>query len=333
MRKRDKIVWFRGKWAHLYYTADGTRKRDSLGTTNREEAREILAEKERIEKLASMPVDPTIGQLWNRYRTDMAHLRSMETSEHLWKALAPTFASLRIDEITRPICRSYAKRRLAAGMSQSTASTELGRLRMIVSHAKKERLIADAPYIEVPAPGKPRDYYLTKADAKKFIQACVSPHVRLFCILAIATGARKEALLSLRWHQVDFIRNQVDLRGDSPGSRYKGRAIVPMNKELRSALHEAHAGALTPFVIEYGGAPIKDIKKAIQNTGKRCKMPKVTAHVFRHSCAVWMAEDRIPMAEIAQYLGHSNTRVTENTYARFSPDHLVGASEATIIGL
>mgnify|MGYP006423973977 CR=1 FL=1 len=34
------------------------------------------------------------------------------------------------------------------------------------------------------------------------------------------------------------------------------------------------------------------------------------------------------MSEISQYLGHSSTRETERTYARFSPDHLRGAAEA-----
>jgi len=34
------------------------------------------------------------------------------------------------------------------------------------------------------------------------------------------------------------------------------------------------------------------------------------------------------MEEIAQYLGHSNTKVTERVYARFSPDFLQSAASA-----
>jgi len=41
-----------------------------------------------------------------------------------------------------------------------------------------------------------------------------------------------------------------------------------------------------------------------------------------------MAEAGVSMSEISQYLGHSNTRVTESVYARYSPDYLKGAAKA-----
>jgi integrase len=41
-----------------------------------------------------------------------------------------------------------------------------------------------------------------------------------------------------------------------------------------------------------------------------------------------MAEDGVPFEEIAQYLGHSSTKVTFSVYARFSPTHLQRASKS-----
>jgi len=41
-----------------------------------------------------------------------------------------------------------------------------------------------------------------------------------------------------------------------------------------------------------------------------------------------MAESGVPMAEIAQYLGHSSESVTFRTYARFSPAYLKRAAAA-----
>jgi len=41
-----------------------------------------------------------------------------------------------------------------------------------------------------------------------------------------------------------------------------------------------------------------------------------------------MAEEGVPMPEISQFLGHSNTQVTEKVYARFSPDYLRRAAAA-----
>jgi integrase len=44
--------------------------------------------------------------------------------------------------------------------------------------------------------------------------------------------------------------------------------------------------------------------------------------LLRHTAAVLMAENGVPMSEISQYLGHNSTETTERVYARYSPDYL-----------
>lgn len=68
--------------------------------------------------------------------------------------------------------------------------------------------------------------------------------------------------------------------------------------------------------------PTPRISKA---AGRRAGVGNVSPKILRHSAAVRMAEDGVPMEEIAQYLGHRNVNVTRRIYARFSPDHNVGA--------
>ena len=41
-----------------------------------------------------------------------------------------------------------------------------------------------------------------------------------------------------------------------------------------------------------------------------------------------MAGAERPMSEIAQFIGHSNTTVTERVYARYSPDYLKKTASA-----
>jgi len=43
---------------------------------------------------------------------------------------------------------------------------------------------------------------------------------------------------------------------------------------------------------------------------------------------VWMAEDRVPMSEIAAFLGHRDSAVTSKVYARYNPDFLRGAARS-----
>ena len=100
-----------------------------------------------------------------------------------------------------------------------------------------------------------------------------------------------------------------------------------MNAQIRGVLVEAKSGAMSEFVVEYGSKQLLSIKKGFEAATKRAGV-KATPHSLRHSAAVWMAEDGIPMAVIAQFLGHSDSRITETTYARFSPQFLSNAAEA-----
>lgn len=67
---------------------------------------------------------------------------------------------------------------------------------------------------------------------------------------------------------------------------------------------------------------MKSIKKGFKAAADAAGLRNVSSHVLRHTVAVHMAEAGISMDEIAQYLGHTHTRITASTYARFRPEHL-----------
>ena len=91
---------------------------------------------------------------------------------------------------------------------------------------------------------------------------------------------------------------------------------------------EAKAGARTRFVIEWARQPVKKVRRGITAAAHRAGIVGVTPHVLRHTAAVWMAEAGRAMSEIAQYLGHADSRITERVYARYSPNHLRKAADA-----
>ena len=154
-----------------------------------------------------------------------------------------------------------------------------------------------------------------------------TPHVRLFIILALTTGARMSAILELTWSQIDMKRRVIDFNVPSQEQTNKRRAQVPINDRARAALEEAVRGALTDHVIEWNGQGLSNIKKAIRMAAKRSGVP-CSPHVFRHTAGVWMAEADVPLQKIARFLGHTSTRVTEKTYARYSPSFMRDAAAA-----
>jgi len=152
-------------------------------------------------------------------------------------------------------------------------------------------------------------------------------HVKLFIILAWCTAGRHSALLELTWSRVDFERRQVRLATEAVHGR-KGRATVYINDWLLGALQASYEARTSDYVIEWGGKPLKSIKRSFGEAASRARLPDVTPHVLRHSAAVAMVGAGISMEKVSQVLGHSNTRITERVYARFQPDHLKDAAKA-----
>jgi integrase len=323
-----RLIFYRGKWAVEYYE-NGKRRRHSLGTTERSDCQRAIAQFIAAHEASRRPDVITVGLFaWEGYRTALAGRPAAVTMGYEWKAVGLHYGHIRADSVTEADCNGYIKNRRAMGRSDGTIWTELGHLRSALKWAEKKQLIGKAPAIARPERPAPRDKRLTREQARTFLAACKQPHIKLFVILAVTTGARMGAILDLKWDRVDLDRREIRLDDPDRLRTNKRRADVPMNDTAFRGLSEAKEGATSPFVVEWGGHKVGSVKKALRGAGQRSGLPWVTAHVFRHSSASWMAEDGVRMAEIAQYLGHSDSRLTERIYARFSPNHLRRAAAA-----
>lgn len=321
-----RITRLKGEFCITWDGPDGVRRRYRLGTSDPKEAtRRAPARYAELTR----PRGTTVKSLWESYCLDKAGLAVLETMKHTWKAIEPRFGALEASEVSIAHCRAHIQERRAAkssknptGIKDGTIHTELGHLRMVLKWAEHNELISKAPHIERPAKPEPRDVHLTRGDVLKLADAAKVPHIRLAILLLIGTGARSTAALELTWDRVDFDRRMITLRNPFDRTRRKGRATVPMNGMLYEALQEAKKASLSPFVIEWAGSSVKSIKKGLKAAARAAKLDDVSPHVLRHSAAVWLAEGGHSMAEISQFLGHSNSRITERVYARFRPDHL-----------
>lgn len=335
-----RVVPCRGKFAVEWYDDSGKRQRRSLGTSDRgqieQEVQRVVAEVEREQR----PKTPTVEEIWNGYVQSIAHKPSARTALFQWKTMSKHLGSLSAEALTEDAVAKYTQMRRAQGRSDGTLANELGRLRTALKWGVRKGYITHAPYVPLPPQPPPRDKRLTREQARVFLDACRRPHAKLFVTLAIATGARMGALLDLKWEQIDLDASRIDLRGRRRVVEKKGRAVVPMNPWARTALLEAfkqrplnaEGNPASEYVITFAGQRINNIKQALIDAGKRCGLPWVTAHVFRHSAASWMAMDRVPMPEIARFLGHKNSRITEEVYAKFSPDYLQNAARSANLG-
>lgn len=302
----------------------GKRRRYQLAARSRKDAE---AEALDVYRAQTLPKGgPLVADIWAAYRLESEGKTIAANMEWSGRAILPFFGALRPDQIHVETCALYIKEREKMGRKSGTIRTELGHLRIALVWAEKRKVIDRAPYIKKPVKPMSRERWLTRDEMTRLVDATVEPHIRLAILLMISTAGRIGAILDLQWNRVDLDRNQINLRLPDDFRR-KGRAIVPINATLREELLFAREAALTDYVVEWGGRPVKSIRKGFSAAVERAGIDHATPHDLRRSAARLMAEAGISMSEIAQFLGHSNTATTFEVYARFSPEHLRGAAE------
>lgn len=306
----------------------GGRRRYQLGTNDLKEANRRAPAKYAE---YTRPVGKQVEELWNAYCREMAGRAVVGTMQHTWKAMKDRFGAMEADAISVLDCRAHvAERRRGkrnkdgklVPISDGTIHTELGHLRMVLKWAEKNQFIERAPAIERPTKPDPKESYLTRAEVRSLIDATRFDHIKTAIELLIGTAARIEAALQLEWDRVDFGRKIINLRNPFDRAKRKGRAVVPMNETLAARLKAAHDVAMTQFVVEWAGMPVKSIKRGLKAAGEKIGRPDISPHMLRHSAAVWLAEDGHSMESISQFLGHNDAKITARVYARFSPTHL-----------
>ncbi len=228
-------------------------------------------------------------------------------------------------------------------VTNGTVRRELVTLSAALNHAIKNGRLMTAPGIQKPPapPGKTR--FLTKEEIERLLTNCPEPHLRLFIALAINTGARKGALLDLKWDQMDFDNRIIYLNPEGRAQTAKRRAIVPMNNYLRDTLIKAKTEqkeyvleqieksgkemVLCEHVISFRNQPVFNVRTGFRRSCERAGIKGVTPHTLRHTAGTLMALAGIDLFLIAKVLGHSVQKTTE-LYAHFQPEYLRGAVNA-----
>jgi integrase len=323
-----KIVFLRGVWNAEWREPNGRRRRASLGTADRQEAMERLQALDAKLQAERKPAVIDVAYAWKGKRDSLGTRAAGSAMDSRGKALLPVLGHLRADLIPEEAIDAYIAKRRADGRNDGTIVGELKQLRASLAWAVNKGLIVRAPYIHTPRQPPPRDLRLTRDQAAGFLAAIELPHLRLFVVICLTTAARKQAVLDLTWDRVDLDHGVLHLHDPDRLQEGKTRPTVPINSTLAKALTEAQKAATIDHVIEWSGHRVGNIKESFRAAAAKAGLPWISPHVLRHSAASWMAESGVPMQEIAQYLGHSDSRITERVYARMSPLYLAGAAKA-----
>jgi integrase len=226
---------------------------------------------------AEPPPGATISAIIDAYLDDRrGHVEAFDRLELAATHIRRLVGNLRPDQLGR---RLYWDRRKVAGVKPATIIREGVTLRAALKLEYKNEWIDRIPDVAVPPKQPPRERFLSRAEAEKLLEACESPHIRLFVLVALHTAARKGAILDLTWDRVDFETNLVSFRLNGRAESKKRRSLVPINSVLRPALEEALAARTTDFVIEWNGKPVDNIRHPLKTPSAAPASPTAPATI------------------------------------------------------
>jgi integrase len=329
-----KLIWLKKRACYyITWTENGRSKQRSTGTQDKGEAEAIFTDFMHQRQKSSGPRDSG-AVLITDILADYAEERAprVKATDRILYALTPLidyWEGKVITEVTRQSCDDYLRWRDRA---PGTVRRELGVLTAAINHAFAERRITYPVPVELPPTPESKGRYLSKIEAAKLLKAALRStrarlHLPMFIVIAMHTGQRKEAILSLRWTQVDLDAGliQWNPEGREQTKKRRPRSRIP-SKLLPHLKRARERGCDLGFVIHRDGKRLHDIKKSFAQACKLAGLENVTPHTLRHTRATWGMQAGNNSWELAGFLGMSEATLLR-VYGHHHPDFQVTAAE------
>jgi integrase len=134
------------------------------------------------------------------------------------------------------------------------------------------------------------------------------------------TGMRSGEVLTLRWREIDTVKQCFRLPDSKTGSR-----VIPYGTQVASALSALDRGQPDQLVFEgaKAGSPLSLTRPWYQIRAAADINATATLHTLRHTFASWSVMGGLSLAQVGALLGHKSTQTT----LRYA-DHAVEALRA-----
>jgi integrase len=139
------------------------------------------------------------------------------------------------------------------------------------------------------------------------------PYLKDIVITALQTGMRKGEILNLKWSNIDFTFNFIEILESKSGKSRK----IPISDKLLIVL--TSIPKTSEYVFTLNGNKIGDIKKCWDTVIKKSGIKNFRFHDLRHTAATRMVEKGIDLAVVKEILGHADISTTMR-YAHAVPE-------------
>jgi integrase len=253
-------------------------------------------------------------------------------------SLLQFWGSLAVGDVKAETCRRYGRSRVrtfkdktrpSQPISKGTLRRELNVLQAAINYAHKEGYIIFAPRVTLPEKAPARDRWLTRDEAARLLWSAYrsrsGKHLARFILIALYTGTRKEAVLSLGFNPslhggwIDVERGLMHRRGAAERETSKSRRPIPMTARLAAHCRRwLRKGA--NWAVEIDGQRIGNIKHAFEWARDKAGLPDVTPHTLKHTAITWGIQRGLTVEDAADYFDTSAETI-RSTYYHHSPHY------------
>ncbi|WP_281885823.1 site-specific integrase [Paenibacillus sp. YYML68] len=180
-------------------------------------------------------------------------------------------------------------------------------------------------------------------EVSKFLESARDDRYYLAFHLALATGMRQSEILGLRWKDIDFdnevlnvrqtlshdgkeLLTQTKTKSSSRTISIDTRTVNALLKQERLISREKKAASVAYqdndlVICTAKGTPVspRNLLRTFYNIIKKAKVPKIRFHDLRHTVATLMLMDGVNPRVVQEILGHSDVKITLGTYHHVLP--------------
>jgi len=327
--KRNKIYY-------ADYYKDGERIVESLRTTNKKLAQDILNKKKtdivinthlNINDREKILFHEMVKEFLEKH-SKANKKKSFSRDVGLCRNLEKRLGSRLLHQITGKDVQKYKMGRQKDGVKESTINRELAALRSIFNRAKEwGYLVIDVPKLGMFNEEKfKRERYLTREEEQNICEIATEP-IKSVIVVAINSGMRLSEILVLKWGDLDFDKKTMRLRETKAGK--------PQSVEMNSIVYNLLEGRRTQqkgsdyiFPGLGGSKPLNTnyISRKFRRLASKARVKDAKFHDCRHTFASRLAILGVPIYTLKKLMRHSSITLTER-YAHLAPSTMHDAVE------
>jgi integrase len=324
-----------GNWFIDYYSNDGRRHREKIGTSKSLAENVLRKRKLAIAENRFLDIKKEQKIRFDVFADEYLELHCKPNNKS-WKKsdyfnlenLKKYFGNKYLHEITPKDIEQYRADRIKEVkklnngekqfISPATVNRGLNCLSSLYNRAIEWGKATNNPMSKI-KPFKVQNKitrFLEIDEIEKLLANCCE-HLKPVVITALHTGMRKSEILNLKWRDIDIKRGIIHLLDTKNGEKRE----VPMNEIVQKTIIGVLKNPESQYVFcNKEGKPYENVRKSFSTALKNAGIINFRYHDLRHTFASQLVMSGVDLNCVRELLGHKSLAMTLR-YSHLSPDH------------